>query len=75
MLDLDELSEHLQVQTNILNEKRAERERYERGVKAMAEASSKESQWIAQTVIGGVGINAQPTVGSLTLLVYAITVG
>ena len=43
MLDLDELSEHLQVQTNILNEKRAERERYERGVKAMAEASSKES--------------------------------
>lgn len=45
MLDLDELSEHLQVQTNILNEKRAERERYERGVKAMAEASSKESMW------------------------------
>ena len=44
MLDLNELSEHLQVQTNILNEKRAERERYERGVKAMAEALGKESQ-------------------------------
>lgn len=44
MLDLDELSEHLQVQTNILNEKRAERERYERGVIAMREASNKESQ-------------------------------
>lgn len=43
MLDIDELSEHLQVQTNILNEKRAERERYERGVIAMREASSKES--------------------------------
>jgi hypothetical protein len=42
MLDLNELSEHLQVQTNILNEKRAERERYERGVIAMREASSKE---------------------------------
>jgi hypothetical protein len=41
MFDL-ELSEHLEVQINILNEKRAERERYERGVKAMAEASSKE---------------------------------
>jgi hypothetical protein len=44
MLDLDELSEHLQVQTNILNEKRAERERYERGVIAMREASNRESQ-------------------------------
>lgn len=43
MLDLNELSEHLEVQTNILNEKRRERELYERGVKAMAEASSKES--------------------------------
>lgn len=41
MIDL-ELSEHLEVQINILNEKRAERERYERGVKAMREASSKE---------------------------------
>jgi hypothetical protein len=44
MLNLDELITHLEVQTNILNEKRAEQERYERGVKAMAEASNKESQ-------------------------------
>jgi hypothetical protein len=42
MIDL-ELIAHLEVQTNILNEKRAEREKYERGVKAMAEASNKES--------------------------------
>lgn len=44
MLDLNEFSEHLQVQTNIMNEKRRERELYERGVKAMAEALGKESQ-------------------------------
>lgn len=44
MLDLDELLAHLEVQTNILNEKRAEQERYERGVRAMAEASNRESQ-------------------------------
>jgi hypothetical protein len=44
MIDLDELNAHLEVQTNILNEKRAERERYERGVIAMREASNKESQ-------------------------------
>jgi hypothetical protein len=44
MIDLDELSAHLQVQTNILNEKKAERELYERGVIAMREASNKESQ-------------------------------
>jgi hypothetical protein len=44
MINLDELSAHLQVQTNILNEKKAERERYERGVIAMREASNKESQ-------------------------------
>lgn len=43
-MNLDELSEHLQVQTNILNEKRAEQERYERGVRAMREASNKEQQ-------------------------------
>ena len=43
MLDLDELLAHLEVQANILNEKRAEQERYERGVRAMAEASNKES--------------------------------
>ena len=40
MIDLDELSAHLEVQTNILNEKRAEKERYERGVKAIREASN-----------------------------------
>jgi hypothetical protein len=44
MIDLDELSAHLKVQTNILNEKRAEKELYERGVIAMREASNKESQ-------------------------------
>ena len=43
MFNLDELLAHLEVQTNILNEKRAERERYERGVIAMREASNKES--------------------------------
>jgi hypothetical protein len=42
MIDLD-LSEHLEVQINILNEKRREQERYERGVIAMREASNKES--------------------------------
>ena len=44
MIDLDELLAHLEVQTNIMNEKRAEQERHERGVRAMAEASNKESQ-------------------------------
>ncbi len=39
MIDLN-LSEHLEVQTNILNEQRAERERHERGVKAIREASN-----------------------------------
>jgi hypothetical protein len=43
-MNVDELIAHLDVQTNILNEKRAEQEKYERGVKAMAEASNKESQ-------------------------------
>jgi hypothetical protein len=43
MIDLNELTAHLEVQTNILNEQRAERERYERGVIAMREASNKES--------------------------------
>jgi hypothetical protein len=38
MIDLDELLAHLEVQTNILNEQRAERERYERGVEAMKQA-------------------------------------
>ena len=44
MIDLDALNSHLEVQANILNEKRAERERYERGVVAMREASNKEMQ-------------------------------
>jgi hypothetical protein len=43
-MNVDELIAHLEVRTNILTEKRAEREIYERGVKAMAEASNKESQ-------------------------------
>jgi hypothetical protein len=43
VLDLNELSAHIEVQTNILNEKRRERELYERGVIAMREASNKES--------------------------------
>ena len=42
-MELEQLIAHLDVQTNILNEKRAEQERYERGVRAMAEASNKES--------------------------------
>jgi hypothetical protein len=39
-MNLDELVAHLEVTTNILNEKRAEQEKYERGVKAMREADS-----------------------------------
>ena len=42
-MNLDELVAHLDVRTNVLNEKRAEQERHERGVRAMAEASNKES--------------------------------
>ena len=42
-MNLDELVAHLEVRTNVLNEQKAERELYERGVKAMAEASNKES--------------------------------
>jgi hypothetical protein len=42
MLDLNELSVHLEVQTNILNEKRAEQEKYEQGVRAMQEATNRE---------------------------------
>jgi hypothetical protein len=37
-MNVDELIAHLEVQTNILNEKRAEVEMYERGVRAMREA-------------------------------------
>lgn len=43
-MNADELIAHLDVQTNILNEKRVEKERYERGVIAMREASNRESQ-------------------------------
>ena len=43
-MNTDELIAHLEVKTNILNEKRAEQELYERGVRAIAEASNKESQ-------------------------------
>ena len=43
-MNLDELVAHLDVRTNVLNEKRAEQERHERGIRAMAEASNKESQ-------------------------------
>ena len=43
-MNVDELIAHLDVQTNILNEKRAEKERYERGVIAMREASNREYQ-------------------------------
>lgn len=43
MFNIDELTSHLEVQTNILNEKRAEQARYEQGVRAMAEATNKES--------------------------------
>ena len=44
MIDLDELVAHLEVRTNILTEKRAEIEKYERGVRAMREASNTEYQ-------------------------------
>lgn len=39
-MNADELIAHLEVQTNIMNEKRAEQEKYERGVKAMREANT-----------------------------------
>lgn len=42
MIDLYELLSHLEVQTNIINEKRAEKERYEQGVRAMAEETNRE---------------------------------
>ena len=43
-MNLDELVAHLEVRTNVLNEQKAEQERHERGVRAMAEASNRESQ-------------------------------
>jgi hypothetical protein len=42
MLDLTELITHLEVQTNILNEKRAEKVRYEQGVRDMQLATTVE---------------------------------
>lgn len=42
MINLDELIASMEVQTNILNEKQAEKEKYEQGVRAMAEASNRE---------------------------------
>jgi hypothetical protein len=39
-MNLNELVAHLEVQTNILNEKRAEQDKYERGVKAIREADT-----------------------------------
>jgi hypothetical protein len=43
-MDVQEFVESMQVKVNILNEQKAERERYERGVIAMREASNRESQ-------------------------------
>jgi hypothetical protein len=42
MQDLNELMAHLEVQTNILNEKREEIKKYEQGVRAMAAAKNVE---------------------------------
>jgi len=42
MIDLTELIAQLEVQTNILDEKQAEKERYEQGVRAMREATTRE---------------------------------
>ena len=42
-MTIEEFIESMQVKVNILNEQKAERERYERGVIAMREASNKES--------------------------------
>jgi hypothetical protein len=42
-MTVDEFIESMQVKVNILNEQKAERERYEQGVRAMRDASNKES--------------------------------
>jgi hypothetical protein len=42
-MDIQEFVESMQVKVNIMNEQKAQRDLYERGVKAMAEASNKES--------------------------------
>jgi hypothetical protein len=43
-MTIEEFIESMQVKVNIMNEQKAERERYERGVIAMREASNRESQ-------------------------------
>jgi hypothetical protein len=43
MIDLNELTAHLEVQTNILNEQRRIAEQKRRNITAMLEASNKES--------------------------------
>jgi len=40
-MTVEEFIESMQVKVNIMNEQKAERERYEQGVRAMREASSK----------------------------------
>lgn len=42
-MNVQEFVESMQVKVNIMNEQKAERERYERGVIAMREASNRES--------------------------------
>ena len=44
MLNIDELVAHLEIENNIMNEKRANIEKYEQGVRAMKEASNMEGQ-------------------------------
>jgi hypothetical protein len=43
-MDRDEFAHRLEVRANIAREAQRERDLYERGIKAMAEASNKESQ-------------------------------
>ena len=43
-MTVEEFIESMQVKVNIMHEQKAERERYERGVIAMREASNRESQ-------------------------------
>ena len=43
-MTIEEFIESMQVKVNVLNEQKREREIYERGVKAMAEASNLESR-------------------------------
>jgi hypothetical protein len=40
-MNVQEFVESMQVKVNIMNEQKAERERYEQGVRAMNEASNK----------------------------------